>query len=441
MDVIMPQLGESVDEGTISAWHKKPGDAVSPEDVLLEVETDKAAMEVPALTRGTLREILVSEGETAKVGTTIAILDPEGQEWDGGSKPSGSKSGKAAASGENDTDTAERPAEPDAAGARADSNGESGKPGKSSRLPKTAPDGTPLSPAVRRLIAQHELDPADIRGTGRDGRIQRSDVLGYLDSGQADAAAASAPDQARAPLTADDAEERVPFSSMRKRIAQNMRASKSRSAHVLQAVEVDFSAVEAVRSVFREAWKECHGGSLTYLPFIARAVCLALPDFPHLNARQDDEGLIVSKAVNLGIAVNLDFEGLVVPVIRGAEQLKVPELARRAAELAERARANRLTPDDMSGATYTISNNGSYGTLITAPIISQPQVAILSADGVSKRPWVAEDENGEDNLVVRPVGVLAQSFDHCVIDGAYSAAFLRSVKRILETRNWPSDFV
>jgi len=228
---------------------------------------------------------------------------------------------------------------------------------------------------------------------------------------------------------------------MRKKIAETMRTSKRRSAHVLQAVEVDFSAVEAVRSVFRQAWKDSHGTSLTYLPFIARAVCLVLADFPRLNARQDEDGLIVSKAVHLGIAVNLDFEGLVVPVIHGAEQLEIPALARRAADLAARARANRLTPEEMSGATYTISNNGSYGTLITAPIISQPQVAILSMDGVKKRPWVVEDENGKDSLAIRPVGVLAQSFDHCAVDGAYSGAFLQHLKQILETRDWARDFL
>jgi len=430
MDVIMPQLGESVDEGTISAWHKKPGDEVGPEDVLLEVETDKAAMEVPALTRGILREILVGEGETAKVGVTIAILDTENEETGEDDKTKNGDAGDQASQVDKQS------------GKEADkAQTESAPSGKTSRLPKTAPDGTPLSPAVRRLIAQHDLDPSDIPGTGRDGRIQRSDILAYLDSGQAGAAPAGTSVEARAPLAAEGADERVAFSTMRKKIAQNMRASKQRSAHVLQAVEVDFSAVETTRSFFREAWKETHGSSLTYLPFIARAVCLALPDFPQLNARQDDEGLILSQAVNLGLAVNLDFEGLVVPVIKGAEQLKLPELARRAAELAERARANKLTPEDMAGATYTISNNGSYGTLITAPIISQPQVAILSMDGVKKRPWVVEDENGEDSLAIRPVGVLAQSFDHCVIDGAYSGAFLKRVKEILETRKWAQEFV
>lgn len=426
MNIIMPQLGESVDEGTISAWRKKPGDEVGPEDVLLEVETDKAAMEVPALAHGTLREILVGEGETAKVGATIAVLDT-GAEGEESKTPSPSSQANESEGGDPTAGSSAAPASPSR-------NDESPS---TRRARRSAPDGTPLSPAVRRLIAQHDLDPVKIAGTGRDGRITKRDILAYLDSEQA---SAPAPAETRAPLAAEGEDERLVFSSMRKKIAQNMRASKHRSAHVLQAVEVDFSAVEATRNIFRKAWKDTYGHSLTYLPFIARAVCLALPDFPHLNARQDDEGLIVSKAVNLGIAVNLDFEGLVVPVIRGAERMKVPELARRAAELAERARAKRLTPEDMTGATYTISNNGSYGTLITAPIISQPQVAILSMDGVKKRPWVVEGEGG-DEIEIRPVGVLAQSFDHCIIDGAYSGAFLQRVKSLIETRDWGRDFL
>jgi len=426
MDIIMPQLGESVDEGTVASWHKKPGDSVGYDDILLEVETDKAAMEVPALTTGILREILVKEGDSAKVGATIAVIEVEGE--DTASKTEAqSDSGDADAAGDAPA-TSSAPAA--AAGPASDTT----------RKPaRTAPDGTPLSPAVRRLIAQHDLDPAQLSGTGRDGRITKRDVLAYLDSGPA--AAAPAPAAARAPLAAGDAETREDFSNMRRRIAQNMRASKQQSAHVLQAVEVDFSAVEAVRSYFKASWKERHGGSLTYLPFIARAVCLALPEFPRLNARQDADGLVISNAIHLGIAVNLDMQGLVVPVLKNAEGLTVPALARAAADAAERARANRLTPEDMSGGTYTLSNNGSYGTLITAPIISQPQVAILSMDGVSRRPWVVTDDEGAESLGIRPVGVLAQSFDHCVVDGAYSGAYLKRLKAILETHDWRAEFL
>ena len=429
MDIIMPQLGESVDEGTVSSWHKKPGDAVGYDDILLEVETDKAAMEVPALTTGTLREILVKEGDTAKVGATIAVVEVEGEE-DVNQKSASLRGGEA--------DEAIQAADGLPRSLPLARNDD--QPSTPTTARRTAPDGTPLSPAVRRLIAQHELDPAQLSGSGRDGRITKRDVLGYLDSGPAPAAAATAP-AARAPLAAGDAETREDFSNMRRRIAQNMRASKQQSAHVLQAVEVDFSDVEAVRSYFKASWKERHGGSLTYLPFIARAVCMALPEFPRLNARQDADGLVLSSAIHLGIAVNLDMQGLVVPVLKNAHEMTVPDLARVAAEAAERARANRLTPEDMSGGTYTLSNNGSYGTLITAPIISQPQVAILSMDGVSRRPWVIAADDGTESLGIRPVGVLAQSFDHCVVDGAYSGAYLKRLKAILESHDWRAEFL
>jgi 2-oxoglutarate dehydrogenase E2 component (dihydrolipoamide succinyltransferase) len=415
MDVIMPQLGETVAEGTVAAWHKKEGDKVTVDELLVEIETDKVATEVPSLVAGTLLKILVGEGETVRVGTTLAIID----------------SGDGAGAGV---------AAPQAAGA-------TGGPIQGARpvapVPLAAPatptaqqtatprnrngHGAPLSPAVRRLLAEHGVDIARIQGTGRNGRVKRNDVLSHLHSRQAP------------PATARAGGEVVRFSALRKRIAEHMVRSKATSAHVLQAIEVDFSGVEAARGALKKAWRERESISLTYLPFIARAVALVLPEFPHLNAHVAEDSLTVYKAINLCVAVDLDGAGLVAPVIKNVATLRVPEIARVIAKLAERARANALKPDDMTEGTYSLTNNGSFGTLITAPIINQPQAAILSIDGVHRRPWVITDDRGE-RIEIRPIGVLAQSFDHRAVDGAYSGAYLRRLKRILESHEWLGEF-
>ena len=213
--------------------------------------------------------------------------------------------------------------------------------------------------------------------------------------------------------------------------------SKATSPHVLQAVEADFGRVARVRESASRSWKEREGFSLTWLPFVARAVCIAIRDFPRINAVIEGESLVVHRRINLGIAVDLDFDGLVAPVVKDADRMSLSELARAIRDVSSRARANKLTPDDFTGGTYTISNSGVFGTMITAPIINQPQVAILSTDGVTKKPVVIESEDGE-SIAIRPVGVLAQSFDHRAIDGAYSAAFLHRVREVIETTSWKS---
>jgi pyruvate dehydrogenase E2 component (dihydrolipoamide acetyltransferase) len=406
MDVIMPQLGETVAEGTVAAWHKKEGDQVTIDELLVEIETDKVATEVPSLVAGTLLKILVGEGETVRVGTTLAIIDS----GDG----AGVAAPQAAAAPEAPIQPA-KPVTPVAEGARA-------------TQPNRDGHGAPLSPAVRRLVAEHGLDIARIQGTGRDGRVKRNDVLSHLQGRQAP------------PATTRAAAEVVPFSGLRKRIAEHMVRSKATSAHVLQAIEVDFSGVEAARGALKKAWRDRESISLTYLPFIARAVALVLPEFPHLNALVAGDSLTVYKAINLSVAVDLGGAGLLAPVIKNVASLRVPEIARAIAKLAERARANALKPDDMTEGTYSLTNNGSFGTFITAPIINQPQAAILSIDGVHRRPWVITDDRGE-RIEIRPIGVLAQSFDHRAVDGAYSGAYLRRLRQILESREWLGEFL
>lgn len=404
MDVIMPQLGETVAEGVVTKWYKKVGDAVKADETLFDVETDKVSTEIPAPVSGVIAAILVQEGVTAKVGAPLAVIEEVGAK------------------------TASVPRETAAPAAAAPAAS------PASLAPRFAPAaaGDRLSPVVRRLIAEHQLNPAEITGSGRDGRITREDVHGYL-AQRGTRGQETTGTQAPAPLAVDAA--RKPLNSIRKRTGEHLAKSWATVPHVLQAIEADFFRVDQARTAAGAAWKARDGFSLTYLPFIAYAVCKALAKFPLLNASLDGSDLVLHKAVNLGIAVDLNFDGLIVPVVTNAQDKSLPQLSRAINDVAQRARGNRLKPDELSGGTYTLSNSGVYGTLITAPIINQPQVAILSTDGVKKRPVVIESEAG-DSIAIRPVGVLAQSFDHRAVDGAYSAAFLREMKTILETTDW-----
>lgn len=415
MDVIMPQLGETVAEGVVTRWYKKVGDAVKADEMLFDVETDKVSTEIPAPASGVVAEILVQEGATAKVGSRLAVI-----------RESGANAGAVAAPHASAATAAPQTAMTHA--------GKVAPPSVGERAQRQA--GDRLSPVVRRLIAEHQLNPADIRGTGRDSRITREDVLGLIAQrgaqGQGEART-----QTRAPYTVGT-QTRKPLNTVRKRTRDHMLKSWTTAPHVLQAVEVDFMKVEQARQAAGAAWKAREGFTLTYLPFIARAVSAALAKFPLLNASLDGDDLVLHPRINIGIAVDLNFEGLVVPVVKDVPGKSLPQLAREINDLAQRARNNRLKPDDMTGGTYTLSNSGVFGTLITAPIINQPQVAILSIDGVHKKPVVIEGPQG-DSVAIRPVGVLAQTFDHRAIDGAYSAAFLREVKTIIETRDWTQE--
>jgi pyruvate dehydrogenase E2 component (dihydrolipoamide acetyltransferase) len=411
MDVIMPQLGETVAEGTVTKWYKKVGDSVKADETLFDVETDKVSTEIPSPVAGVIAEIVVDEGVTAKVGARLAVI---------------AESGTA------------RTAAP-AAAAKAAANAAAAAPAApaafrsaSGRL--RANPAERLSPVVRRLIAEHGLDPSAIPGTGRDGRITREDVTGFIAGRSTPSAAAPAPVARPAPAPLQPGQS-LPFNSVRKRVAENMAKSWQTSPHVLQVVEVDFLRVDQARKRHGAAWKAREGFSLTYLPFILRAVSIALGKYPKLNATFAGDGLNLQRRINIGIAVDLNLDGLVVPVVKDVPAKSLPQIAREINDLATRARAGRLRPDEMTEGTYTITNNGAFGTVITAPIINQPQVAILSADGIRKKPVVVEGEDG-DAIAIRPVGVLAQSFDHRAVDGSYSASFLNEVKNALESRNW-----
>jgi 2-oxoglutarate dehydrogenase E2 component (dihydrolipoamide succinyltransferase) len=521
-DITMPQLGETVTEGTITRWMKQVGQQVAEDEVLFEVSTDKVDSEVPSPVSGYLSEILVPEGDTVDVGTKLAVISseaPAGGSANGGGggsagaeasteppatpapappaqpapaapapaqaatpsepQPTETEAQPAAASAAPAEDIDEPQPQPAAAAAgRPTSGGPAGAGGTrpaDDRPPNRPADGggsgKVLSPVVRRLIAEHGLDPAQIEGSGAGGRITRADVLAIIDQqsaapsggngsgavasapapaapapaapASAPAAAAPAPAATKAApvptVAAGDRDTIVPFTNIRRRTAEHMVMSKRTSAHTVVAMEVDYSAVEKVRRAQRERFKEAEGFGLTYLPFIARAVIDAIEEWPHINASVGDDQLIVHNYVNLGIAVDLNFEGLLVPVIHDADGKRLRAIAREISALAGRARSKKLTMDDISGGTFTITNAGPFGTLFTIPVINQPQVAILATDGVRKKPVVVELPDGTDSIAVHPLGNLVLSFDHRAFDGAYASAFMGTVKEILETRDWSAE--
>jgi 2-oxoglutarate dehydrogenase E2 component (dihydrolipoamide succinyltransferase) len=509
-DITMPQLGETVTEGTITKWFKSVGDEVSEDEPLFEVSTDKVDSEVPSPESGYLAEILVDEGETVDVGTKLAVVSSEAPSGNGSASKDDKAESKdeskeeeeekvaegaeAAEASEEDEDQQEedeaaeevpeedggasedggapeeesRPAKAEAEADKAEEQDEEKEEPKAAtkteerKEPASDGDGKAsgkvLSPVVRKLIAEHDLDPGQIEGTGQGGRITRADVLSIIDTGKSKAPPKeekkeekkapareerSAPKREEAPAPAaakagaDD--EAVAFTNIRRRTAEHMVRSKATSAHVLTAIEVDFENVDGVRRAAQREWKEREGFTLTYLPFISRAVIDAIEDYPHVNASVGDDELVVHRRVHLGIAVDLSFQGLLAPVIHDADSKRLRAIAREIHDLAARARAKKLSADEIQGGTFTITNPGGYGTLITAPIINQPQVGILSTDGVKKKPVAVELPDGTDAVVVHPVGILALSFDHRAFDGAYASAFIARVKEILETRDWSQE--
>ncbi|HUS60908.1 MAG TPA: dihydrolipoamide acetyltransferase family protein [Acidimicrobiales bacterium] len=463
-DITMPQLGETVTEGTITKWMKKVGDNVEEDEVIYEVSTDKVDSEVPSSFSGTLTEILVQEGETVAVGALLARIGdagaaPAAPPAEAAAAPAPETKGdeveaaKAEQAGQPETERAPEPAAapapqaaPAPAQAQAPAAAASSAPVASSMpAAATTGGGKVLSPVVRRLIAENNLDAAQIQGTGAGGRITRADVQAVIESGGARSAtptAAAAPAKAVAvqPLAkAGTGDTVVAFSNIRKRTAEHMRRSLDTSAHTLVVIEVDYDNVDKVRNKAKSGWKAEEGFSLSYLPFIARATVDAIREFPNVNASVGDNQLIVHNEVNLGFAVDLSFEGLIVPVVHNADAKRLRAIARELSELSTRARSKKLAADDISGGTFTITNAGGYGTLITGPIINQPQVCILSTDGIKPKPVAIPLPDGGYGIAVHPLGNLAISFDHRAYDGAYASAFLARIKEILETRDWQQE--
>ncbi len=443
----MPQLGETIIEGTILKWLKAEGDTIERDEPLFEISTDKVDTEVPSPVTGTVTKILVEEGATVPVGTELAQID-SGDAASSGDAGSGASAGgisadaQAAAEGGQASGQSQGGAEPPAA-SPAPAAAAAPPASTASVAPAPLPDrgerSQILSPLVRKMASEHSIDLAQVRGTGTGGRITKRDVQAVIDGGGTGGAAPSPMGTAPAfatvpsPATAGAGEEIVPMSKVRKLIAEHMHTSLQVSARAWNMVEVNFEHIVRVRERGKEAFAAREGISLTYTSFVSRAVTDALLAFPPVNAELRGEDIVLKRFVNLGIAVSYD-EGLIVPVIKGADTLNLVGLQRAITDLATRARSHQLKPEEITGGTFSITNPGPYGSMLSVPIIAQPQTAILAFDAIEKRPVVIDDA-----IAIRHMANLSMSWDHRVIDGALAAQFLARVKQNLETWDFAED--
>ena len=453
VDVVMPQMGVSVSEGTITKWSKNVGDTIEADETLLEISTDKVDTEVPSPASGVVSEILVQEGETVEVGTVLARIGGEPAAAaptpppEPATQPAAEATAAAATEGraappEPEPEPVAKPAEPVAPG-----NGKAF-----------------VSPVVARIAAEHGIDPSQVSGTGTGGRVTKKDIQGFIESGaqapQAPGpeppsqpapvqapppapapAAAPAPPAAKpaaAPIpatvgSAQAGESLEPMSAMRRGIAEHMRRSLDTSAHVTSAIEVDMTRVVQIREKLKKEYQAAYGVNPTYLAFIARATVETLRDYPWVNGELRGDQIVTRNYVNLGFAVELaDGKGLIVPNLKNAETLNLLGMAKGIADVARRARDKQLTPDDVAGGSFTITNPGGYGTFHGTPVISQPQAGILGTYAIVKRPWVITDENGADAIAIRSMMNLTLTYDHRLVDGAYAGRFLRDLRERLQ---------
>jgi pyruvate dehydrogenase E2 component (dihydrolipoyllysine-residue acetyltransferase) len=465
VDVVMPQMGVSVSEGTITRWAKSVGETIEADETIVEISTDKVDTEVPAPATGVVRELLAGEGETVPVNTRIAVIDTGGGSLDQSEPGSGSDvvvaEGDATEVPDPQTAPSPPPSEPQAAPA-GNGNGHGGE------------GRTFVSPVVARMVAEHNLDINAISGTGAGGRVTKKDVQAFIDSGGASAPApapaaevhdvphfappvepeapapppapAAAPAAAAAPAPPPaivegepgPGEELYRFNTVRKVIARHMRHSLETAAQVTTVIEVDMTAVVGLRRKWKPIYAERHGVNLTYVPFVAQATMDAIGRWPWVNAEIRGESALIKRYVNLGMAVAIDdAKGLMVPVIHHAEELNLVGLSRAVIDLADKARTKTLTPDEMSGGTFTITNPGVFGALIGTPIIPEGQVAILDVEAIVKRPVVVTDRHGNDAIAIRHMMFLCLSYDHRLVDGAYAAQFMAQIKQNLE--GWGED--
>ncbi|HEX2496726.1 MAG TPA: dihydrolipoamide acetyltransferase family protein, partial [Gaiellaceae bacterium] len=489
VDVVMPQMGVSVSEGTITKWLKQEGEEIQADEPLLEISTDKVDTEVPSPGTGVVQQILVQEGETVDVGTRLAVIGAPG------AAPADSSDGAAPAA-------EEAPSEPATAQAAAESEAAASAETPTPQEPEAAPAEPPtpapapapaepgangdgksfISPVVARIASEHGVDVSQVAGTGRGGRVTKKDILGFVESGgqaaqpaaeappppeavaaaapaeapaepapppeapapaqpaQPPPAPAPAPPPAPAPVAAapsgelEAGENEEPMTAMRKGIAEHMRRSLDTSAHVTSAIEVDLSRVVDIRNKLKPELQKSYGVNPTYLIFVARAVAETLREYPWINGEIRGDKIITRNFVNLGFAVELtDGKGLIVPVVKHAEGLNLLGMAQAVTDIAERARNKQLSPDEVQGGTFTITNPGGYGTFHGTPVISQPQAAILGTYALVKRPWVVQDELGKDVIAIRPIMNLTLTYDHRLVDGALAGRFLQSLKQKLES--------
>ncbi len=448
VDVIMPQMGESIAEGTVSKWLKKPGDPVKRDEAILEISTDKVDAEIPAPASGVLSEIKVGEGKTVAVQTVIAVIETEAG---AGAAVAAGSAAKPAPARTPEAPTAAQPSAkpvsavvPPAAPLR---------PPAASPAPAASPVGKAdgggvetaedrlrrrSTPLVRKIAAEHNVDISRIPGSGVAGRVTKQDILSFIESGAAAHPSAAPPAGVAGggaivhptvePWPGDRVE---PMSRIRKLTADHMVMSRRVSAHVTSYYEVDFSGIARIRQAKKREYEE-RGAKLTFLAFVTKVIADNLRRHPVLNASVSGDTIIYRKPINIGIAVALDW-GLIVPVIKNADELSLIGVARQMADLAERARSKRLQPDEVQRGTFSITNPGGFGSYIGAPIINQPQVAILGVGSIEKRPKVVTLEDGQDVIAIRTLGMLSLSYDHRVVDGADADRFMADVKRDLES--------
>jgi 2-oxoglutarate dehydrogenase E2 component (dihydrolipoamide succinyltransferase) len=464
VDVVMPQMGVSVSEGTITRWLKQEGEQVEADEPLLEISTDKVDTEVPSPASGTVTQILVQEGETVDVGTKLGQIG-------------GSATAEAPAAESTPEPEAAAPAEPATAEAAAEAEAASPAetPAPTAPEPSAAPPAAAqqpsgngkafVSPVVARIASEHGVDPSQVPGTGTGGRVTKKDILAFVESGgaqqqapTAEPAATPEPAKAEAPAPAPPApakeqappakppapapvaagemlpgETVEPITAMRRGIAEHMRRSVDTAAHVTSAIEVDFTKIVAARAALKKEFQANYGVNPTYLVYVAFAAVKTLADYPYINGEMRGDSIVTRNFVNLGIAVELaEGKGLIVPVLRNAETLNMLGIAKGIAEIADKARNKRLVPDDVQGGTFTITNPGGYGTFHGTPVINQPQSSILGTYALVKRAWVVTDENGNDAIAIRPLMNITLTYDHRLVDGAYAGRFLRDLRERLE---------
>ncbi len=413
-DVVMPQMGESIAEGTVIRWMKKAGEKVERDEPLFEISTDKVDAEIPSPAAGTLTEILAQEGQTVAVNSVVARIATDGES----AAPAPPAQAKAAPAPASAAPPPAAPAAPKPASAPSPAPPPPAPaatvPDEEAEQPVASLDErrrTKSSPLVRKIAKENDVDVSQLKGTGVSGRVTKNDILEFLQQ----------------PRTAEPA---APAAAVSARpIAQHMILSKQTSAHVTTVFEVDFTAIEKLRRQQKDAFAE-RGVKLTYLPFIVQAVLAALREFPILNASMDESSITYHRDLNIGIAVALEW-GLIVPVVKNADEKNILGLARTINDLGERARTKKLSPDEVQGGTFTITNPGIYGGLFGTPIINQPQVAILGVGGVKKRPVVVETKDG-DFIAIRSMCYLALTFDHRLVDGATADQFMARIRQIIE---------
>ena len=444
-DIVMPQMGESIVEGTITKWLKKPGDKIQRDEPLFEISTDKVDAEIPAPASGVLQEIKVTEGTTVQVNTVVGTI----------SDGDGAAPGKVAPAAEKKSASA--PAAPKA----------EAQPPAKAQAPAKAEPAAPAanvheddeharsSPLVRKIAREHNVNLSQVEGTGLGGRITKQDIQAFIESGSGSSAAAPsssraasarqgegvgvaapAPTPSPRPTPAVIPGDLVPMTNMRRIIAQRMIESRRTSAHVHCMFEVDITRIVNLRNKLKSSFEQRNGARLTFMPFFVRAAIIGLQQFPIVNASMEGDGIRYHRHVNVGIAVALDW-GLIVPVLKNADELNFLGLQRGITDLGERARGKKLKPDEVEGSTFTVTNPGQFGAVFGLPIINQPNSAIMGVGGISKVPLVVTDKDGADSIAIRSVVHLTLGYDHRIIDGAVADQFMAFVKKTLE--GWSED--